>query len=170
MDTIAQGNAAEAAVLHALTLAGVQVLVPFGDGLSFDLGAVVPGADEILRIQVKSGRFRNGCVLFNTCGSDHGTGRKDYRDRADFIAVWVRQTDSVYVIPVDECPGYVCTLRLEPPRNNQRLRIRLARDYTVAAWVGSSATRATTPGVTVIDTLNDATEPAARIPPTALRA
>jgi hypothetical protein len=142
MDSVAQGNAAEAAVLHALTLAGVQVLVPFGDGLSFDLAAVLPDGGEILRIQVKSGRIRNRCVLFNTCGSDHGRGRKDYRGRADCIAVYVRESDGVYVVPVDECPGYVCTLRLDAPRNNQRLGVRLAENYTVTSWLEEPDRRA----------------------------
>jgi hypothetical protein len=43
MNTIARGNAAEAAVLQAFAAAGVGVRIPFGGGLSFDLGAVMRG-------------------------------------------------------------------------------------------------------------------------------
>jgi len=39
VSTLVRGNAAEAAVLHALIEAGIPVLVPFGDGLPFDLEA-----------------------------------------------------------------------------------------------------------------------------------
>lgn len=41
MNTIARGNAAEAGVLQAFAAAGVDVLIPFGNGLPFDLGAVM---------------------------------------------------------------------------------------------------------------------------------
>jgi hypothetical protein len=63
VNTIARGNAAEAAVLQAFAAAGISVLIPFGSGLSFDLAVVMPGS-AILRVQVKCGRVRNGCVEF----------------------------------------------------------------------------------------------------------
>jgi hypothetical protein len=135
MQTIQRGNAAEAAVLAALVAADIPVLVPFGDGLSFDLAAVIPPVGEIVRIQVKSGRVRSGCVLFNACSTDHGKGRKPYRERADLIAAYVRELGNVYGVPVDDCPGYVGSLRLDPPLNNQRIGVRFAKDYTLEAWL-----------------------------------
>jgi hypothetical protein len=140
VDTIARGNAAEGAVLHACINAGVGVLIPFGSGASFDLGAVVPGG-AILRIQVKSGRVRNGTVLFNTASTDHGHGRLDYRGRADVLAVYVAALGRVFMVPVDDCPAYVCSLRLDPPRNNQRRRVRFAEDYAFERWVESHIAR-----------------------------
>jgi hypothetical protein len=134
VSTIVRGNAAEAAVLHAFVAAGIHVLVPFGDGLHFDLAAVITD-HRILRVQVKSGRVRKGCVEFNTCSTDHGRGHQHYRGRADIIAVHVASTDLVYIVPVDDCPSFRGYLRLDAPRNNQRLRVRLARDYTLEAWV-----------------------------------
>ena len=136
VDTIAHGNAAEAAVLSALSSAGLHVLVPFGGGLPFDLVAATPEA-SLFRLQVKSGRVRNGCVMFNTCSTDHGSGRRNYRGRADFIAVYVRELDRVFVVPVDDCPSYVCSLRVRGTRNNQRRGIRLAEDYTLESWAGA---------------------------------
>jgi hypothetical protein len=135
MDTIQKGNAAEATVLNRLIVAGLHVLVPFGGGLSFDLGVVVPPEGELLRIQVKCGRVRKGCVRFNTCSTDHGMGRQNYRGRADLIAVYVSETDGLFVIPVAECPSFLGMLRLEAPRNNQQQGIRFARDYTLEAWL-----------------------------------
>ena len=111
------------------------MFVPFGGGVPFDL--VAAAADgRLFRLQVKSGRLRNGCVMFNTCSTDHGNGRQDYRGRADYIAVHVAATDDVFMVPVDDCPSYVAALRLRAPRNNQRRRVRLASDYTFEAWVG----------------------------------
>jgi hypothetical protein len=138
MTTVARGNAAEAAVLHALASAGIHVLVPFGDGLAFDLAAVMPNDGSIVRIQVKSGRIRNGCVRFNTCGSDHGAGRQDYRGRADALAVHVNESGAVYMIAVDDCPAYTCQLGLGSPRNNQHIGVRLAENYSLQRWLQSA--------------------------------
>ena len=136
MSTVAQGNAAEAAVLHALTAAGLHALVPFGQGLPFDLAAVAPDG-RLMRLQVKSGRVRAGCVEFNSSSTDHGRGQLDYRGRADFIAVFVRSLDRIFMVPVDDCPSSRGYLRLDPPRNNQRRRIRLAEHYSFEAWTAS---------------------------------
>jgi hypothetical protein len=138
VDTITRGNAAEAAVLHTLILGGMGVLLPFGGGQSFDLAAVMPAGD-ILRVQVKSGRVRNGCVIFNTASTDHGRGRLDYRGRADVLAVHVASISRVFMVPVDDCPGYVCSLRLDEPRNNQRRRVRFAEDYSFERWLESQS-------------------------------
>jgi hypothetical protein len=136
VNTIARGNAAEAAVLQAFAGAGVTVLIPFGSGLSFDLGAGMPDG-AVLRVQVKCGRVRNRCVVFNSASTDHGHGRLDYRGRADVLAVYVAALSRVFVVPVDDCP--VCTglLRLDPPRNNQRRGVRFADDYAFDRWLES---------------------------------
>jgi hypothetical protein len=136
VNTIARGNAAEAAVLQAFTAVGVNVLIPFGEGLSFDLGAMMPGG-TILRVQVKSGRVRNGCVEFNAASTDHGRGRVDYRGRADVLAVHVASLSRVFMVPVDDCPVYTGFLRLDAPRNNQRRGVRLAERYAFERWLES---------------------------------
>jgi hypothetical protein len=136
VNTISRGNAAEAAVLAALVAADIPVLVPFGQGLEFDLAAVLPD-ETVIRIQVKSGRVRNGCVRFNTCSTDHGAGPQLYRGRAEVIAVHVSQPDRLFMVPVDECPSSKGYLRLDSPRNNQRRRVRLAADYTFDGWIRS---------------------------------
>jgi hypothetical protein len=134
--TIAQGNAAEAAVLHALTAVGIHVLVPFGGGLPFDLAAVAPDG-RVLRLQVKSGRVRKGCIEFKASSTDHGRGQLHYRGRADVIAVYAVALARVFVVPVDDCPVFAGSLRLDAPRNNQRRRVRFAEDYSLEAWVES---------------------------------
>ena len=136
MNTIARGNAAEAAVLHAFVAAGVGVLIPFGNGLSFDLAAVMP-AGNILRVQVKCGRLRNGAVEFNAYSTDHGRGQRHYRGRADVLAVYAAAISRVFMVPVDDCPVSLGLLRLDAPRNNQRRRVRFAEDYAFERWLES---------------------------------
>lgn len=134
MRTVSRGNSSEAAVLYALTAAGFPTLIPFGDGLAFDLAVVLPRTDEILRIQVKSGWLRGGCVCFNTCSTDHGRGRQAYHGRADVIAVYAPELPGLFMVPVDECPSYQGMLRLDAPRNNQRRGVRFADAYRFEKW------------------------------------
>ncbi len=136
MSTIATGNASEAAVLQALTAARIHVLIPFGDGLCFDLAGVAPDG-TIMRIQVKSGRVRKGCVELNSSSTDHGSGQQHYRGRADLLAVYVRSLPRIFMVPVDDCPLSRGYLRLDAARNNQRRRVRMAESYSFEAWVGS---------------------------------
>jgi len=42
VSTIAKGNAAEAAVVHALEKVGIVTLLPFGGGCPFDVAALLP--------------------------------------------------------------------------------------------------------------------------------
>lgn len=135
METIHRGNAAEAAVLHKLIAAGFGVLLPFGGGCAFDLGAVPIPDGDLLRIQVKSGRTRGDCVVFNTCSTDHGSGRRNYEGRADVIAVHAPERDEVFMVPVGDCPSFQGALRLRPTRNNQQRGIRYAADYEFGKWV-----------------------------------
>jgi PD-(D/E)XK endonuclease len=135
VDTIRRGNAAEAAVLHRLVCAEIPVYLPFGGGSAVDLLALVPPDGRVVRIQVKSGRVREGCVRFNAYSTDHGAGQQTYHGRADVIAVHVRKPDAVFIVPVDGCPTSEGSLRLDLPRNNQRQRIRFAADYSFDNWV-----------------------------------
>jgi hypothetical protein len=135
VDTIRRGNAAEAAVLNRLIAAGIHVVLPFGGGLSFDLGAVVPPDGKVARIQVKSGRIRKGCVEFNTCSTDHGQGRRSYLGRADLIAVEVPEWADILMVPVEDCIPFRGRFRIDPPRNNQRTGVRFADDYRFDRWL-----------------------------------
>jgi hypothetical protein len=137
METIRRGNAAEAAVLNAFVQADIDVLLPFGGGCPFDLGVLLPPAWELVRVQVKSGRVRNGCVEFNAHSTDHGRGRLGYEGRADVFAVQVPGLPDIYIVTVADCNTTKGTLRLEATRNNQQKGVRFARDYTLEAWVNS---------------------------------
>ena len=127
------GNVTEAAVLAALVRHGHAVLAPFGDAHSYDL-AVDPGDGSLVRVQCKTGRLKGARVDFNSCSTDHGRGRQDYRGRAEVFGVFCPPIDRVFIVPVEIAAGFVTSLRLEPARNNQRLRTRDADQYDVARW------------------------------------
>jgi hypothetical protein len=103
METIAKGNAAEAAVLNEFVKRDFSVLVPFGGGSPFDLGVDLGMA--ILRVQCKSARRSKGCLIFNSCRTDHGRGRLPYAGLADVFGVYSPDTGLVYLVPVAGTPS-----------------------------------------------------------------
>ncbi|CAN5627016.1 hypothetical protein BH10ACT11_BH10ACT11_19360 [soil metagenome] len=134
MRTAIRGNISESAVLHALVRRGFHVLLPFGDGCPYDL---VVGLDDgvLIRVQVKTGRVRQpGSVTFNAYSTDHGRGPGSYLGLADVFGVYFPPRDSVYLVPVLETGRTEVSLRFAPPRNNQRRRVRQARDYLIENW------------------------------------
>ena len=71
LSTAIKGNTTEAAVLKAFLARGWGVLVPFGGGEPFDL-VVHLGSGEFLRVQCKTARLLDGCMVFN--GRSRTTG------------------------------------------------------------------------------------------------
>jgi hypothetical protein len=129
------GEISEAQVIARLLLAGEVVLQPFGDNQRYDL--VLDRDGVFLRVQVKTGRLRNGAVRFATASSGSQTGhdkRVSYRGSADLFAVYCPETGKVYVMPVDECGEAQRNLPLA--ENRFRPGIRLAASYE---YPGSAA-------------------------------
>jgi PD-(D/E)XK nuclease superfamily protein len=117
----------------ALQDAGYAVLMPFGENTRYDL--VIDDGRAFSRIQCKTGRLRDGTVLFNTCSCyghhmNPGMSRRDYHGQIDFFAVHCTDTGWVYLIPIAAVPAKSYgSLRVEPPRNNQRRNVRWAADF-----------------------------------------
>ena len=128
------GDIAEGAVLGALVRLGCSVLKPFGHNEPYDL-VVDRGLAGFVKIQVKMGWERGGRVLFNSCSTDHGHGRKDYVGRADLFAVYFPPLDQVFIVPVADAATRTSTLRLHPTANNQAKRVRLAEDHLLEGYV-----------------------------------
>lgn len=133
MDSSRKGNMTEVAILNAFVAREVGVFVPFGVGHCFDLAIYAEGRG-FLRVQCKTGRFVQGCVVFNSRSTDHGKGPRSYAGRADVFGVYFPPADAIYLLPVVEVSGLSTQLRLEPARNNQRRRIRMASDYSIDRW------------------------------------
>jgi hypothetical protein len=86
---------------------------------------------------VQDGRIRCGAVLFSVCSSyahhPHPKPKRlDYQDDVDYFAVCCPANCSVYLVPIADLPlRTYASLRIEPPRNNQRKFIRDAEKYEV---------------------------------------
>jgi hypothetical protein len=133
MDTLQRGDAAEAALISALVERGFEVLLPFSRSSAYDV-AIAVGGHRFLRIQCKCGHVRDGCVVFNTAGTDHGSGARDYHGRADLFGVRCPEVGKTLLVPVAIAPRSSMGLRMKSPKNGQRSKIHFAADYEIALW------------------------------------
>ena len=130
------GDRTTLAVMLALVDAGHEVSVPFGENCRYDLIIVRTG--ELIRVQCKTGRLRDGAVRFATAStyahlSSAQDLRRHYIGQIDAFAVYCPETQGVYLIPIGDVPSHASAyLRVEAPRNRQRKRIRFAREYEIA--------------------------------------
>ena len=121
------GARAEIEVAYRLERCGYQVYLPtFAPHARVDLVALRGG--EVVRVQVKSARVIAGAVSFRVC-SNTGNVPRDYHGEIDAFGVYAPALHRVYVVPVADTKTRLCSLRLEPPANNQMKGIRLAADY-----------------------------------------
>ena len=133
-------------VLSALIKRDFEVLVPFGEGHSYDL--VVDLGSSFLRVQCKRAWHSRGCVIFSSHSTDHGKGPQSYRGRADIFGVYFAPAESVYLVPIDAVAEFEGRLRLEPARNNQRKRVRMAAGYAIDRWTPAALSEVVTKGRT----------------------
>ena len=141
----AVGDRSTLAIMLALQEAGHTIFLPFGENSRCDLAIDID--DRLVRVQCKTGRLRQGAVRFkvSSCYAHHRNPRsvtRDYLGEVDYFAVYCRETEGVYLIPIEEialtCQG---ALRIDAPRNGQRRRIRFAARYEIGS-VAVSATEA----------------------------
>jgi hypothetical protein len=128
-----RGAIAEAAVRLALLEEGLRVLQPVGDDHPYDLVVHAPDG-RFVRVQVKHGRVRRGCVVSNACSTDHGHGRKSYAGRADVLAIYAPELRRTFIVPVEAAPRYAVSLRVTPARNGQQVGVRYADACSVERW------------------------------------
>ena len=109
---------------------GYRVLLPFGENQRYDLVLDVGGS--FLRVQCKTGRLRNGCVVFSAKSVRSNTCRaviRDYEGDIELFLVYCPETNGLYAVPIDDATRTQGTLRIDPTGNGQGKRIRWARDY-----------------------------------------
>jgi PD-(D/E)XK endonuclease len=119
-----------------LQAAGFMVSVPFGENTRYDL--IADDGEKLLRVQCKTGRLRNGVVLFATCSfyGHHPNPKithRDYHGDVDAFGVYCMRLGGVYLVPISELPNQrMAALRIAPPLNNQHEKVRFANDYEIA--------------------------------------
>jgi PD-(D/E)XK endonuclease len=98
---------------------------------------VIDDGRSLARIQCTTGRLQEGGVRWKACSSyahhrNPTIAERDYAREIDYFAVYCPETAGVYLIPIEDASLRAKgTLRVHPPRNNQRRFIRLASDYQI---------------------------------------
>jgi PD-(D/E)XK endonuclease len=123
------GHLSEAKALVSLMEAGYVVSKPFGDGHKYDL--IVDDGQLLQRVQVKTGKLINGCVVFNAFSIAGNSGGKShgYRGRADIFAIYCPDNSKVYLVPVHSVGENKVFLRVEPTLGNQIRGINWAEEF-----------------------------------------
>jgi hypothetical protein len=128
------GLRSEAAVIAELNRRGYCVLLPFGFNNRYDF--VIHVDDRFLRVQCKTGRLREGVIMYPTRStrcSTSGIHFRDYDGEVDLFIVYCPQNEKLYAIPPSDLARGAGTLRVDPPANNQVRGIRWAVDYELPA-------------------------------------
>jgi len=89
-----------------------------------------------LKIQVKNGRYKNGCVIGKIERSRNSYNEKEdksgayHEDDVDLFALYCSETDKVYGIKYDEAPKRAIHFRVEELKTNTE-NIRWAESYEI---------------------------------------
>jgi PD-(D/E)XK endonuclease len=130
------GDRSTLAAMLGLKAAGYALLVPFGENTRYDL--VIDDGATLARVQCKTGRLREGAIVFavtSTYGHHRNpvTARRAYQGEVDYFAVYCPETTGVYLVPIDDVPSRsIARLRVVRARNGQEKRIRHAAGYEIA--------------------------------------
>ena len=136
LTTNQKGAIAEAAVIKAAVLIGMDVYRPVVEGCRYDL--IIDTGTRLLRTQCKWANREGGVVVVRSRtarttprGYVYGTYSSA---EIDGIAAWCPDTDACYFIPIEEIEGRVAMhLRLEPARNRQESLVHWAAQYEFGA-------------------------------------
>src|SRR5579862_9353622 len=89
-----KGEISQAIILAELVKAGFNVLTPFGDSKRYDFAVDLDG--KFIRLQCKTAHVEDDeTINFSTCSSACHTRagtRKNYKDQADYFAVFCPET------------------------------------------------------------------------------
>lgn len=132
MLTREKGNLTEAKILAALVAAGYLVSIPFGAGHKYDF--IIDDSVSPRRVQCKTGRVKNGALLFNSYSqSGNGSTKQGYHGLADLFAVLNPESGDVYLVPVESFGATGVSLRLVPALNGQAQKINWAVSYLLTS-------------------------------------
>ncbi|GAA0296661.1 group I intron-associated PD-(D/E)XK endonuclease [Halarchaeum salinum] len=141
MEPHRKGDLTEAIVIAELKRRDIPVSVPFGDNERYDLLAE-DDSGSIWKLQVKTGRYRDGKVLFKGKSQHTNASGHTYRyydGDVDYFLVNCDEVDGLYLVPESEV-GSSMSLRIADAKQDHRT-INWATDYDFdEQWPPSGST------------------------------
>lgn len=133
MNTKAVGEISEAQVLAALLRSNKVILLPFGDNQRYDF--VIDDDGNFFRVQCKTGRIKNGAVVFPVCSSSvhRGGEKKVYINEIEYFGIYCPDNKSCYLVPISAVQDlkHEAALRIDEPKNGQLSGIKWAKDFVL---------------------------------------
>lgn len=127
MNSVSIGEKTEAIILAELIKRDYTVLIPYGNNQRYDYVLDIDG--RFVRVQCKTARLRNGCLMFNACSFHTITGkRRSYDGEVDIFVVYSPDLDKIYRLDADGL-GQSPSLRVDDPKTNSKNITRWAKDY-----------------------------------------
>lgn len=127
------GEQTELQVLFAARELGINVSIPWGDGLRYDQVWDVNG--KLLRIQIKTAKeIDEGTAITFPCKSTnriHGKSVSQRYTPEEVDAIVTIYKNQLYYVPIEETTSTDKKLRFSLPKNKQFTNINWAVDYRV---------------------------------------
>jgi len=120
LNTKETGELTEQRVIVKLLELGASVSEPVGDSDRYDL--IADNGSNLLRLQVKTGWFDSGRVVFNTESTPNRPNGNRYKYKSsdiDAFIVYSDVTEDFYYIPIAESSEGKMRLRVEEPKKKQ---------------------------------------------------
>lgn len=132
MDTGLVGEISEAMFVATCLRRGYVVLRPVGQSHRYDF--VIDRGQGFERVQCKTGRLKNGTVVFKTSsvGGRRSAQQKavSYKGQIDLFGVYCPETDECFLVSIfDTKAERLCSLRIDPAKNNQETGILWAKNF-----------------------------------------
>ena len=119
-------------VIADLMKNGIQVALPISEHLPFDCIAISEDG-QLSRLSIKyrvavQGRVE---VRYRSSWADKNGSHVRHHGKADYdaTAIFCPDSNACFYIRNDEVGGKTIVLRIEPPKNNQGIGVKLAQDY-----------------------------------------
>ena len=127
-----------AEVVRAVIAAGWNVLYSPIRVRRYDI-VIEDVEGRFFRVQCKTGQLSHGAVFFRPVSlraAKEETGWRrvttTYQGDIEYFGVYCPDNGKVYLVPIEDVTTQAaCYLRVDLPKNNQRKRIRWAKDYEV---------------------------------------
>lgn len=137
-DTKKKGNLTELQCITAFMQEGYQVSIPFGEDSRYDFIADVD--NKLLKIQCKTCHeilddeesviaIHFKCVRQTGSAASKWARVKYETNEIDYFATFYQ--GKCYLVPLKECSNEK-TLRIKPPKNNQKVGISFLKDYEMS--------------------------------------
>jgi len=130
MNTKQIGIITEQKVISKFLELGYTVATVIGDNSPYDI--IVDKQDILYRVQIKTGRLRNGCVVFNTQSCRINMNKvyiTNYINKIDIFVVWCRDIDAYFSIPVECAAKSSMCIRVFEPKNGRYIGINNYEDF-----------------------------------------